>query len=326
MRVWSASRMGILALFLGIPLAGCAGLADTASLRSTPNGLSPIEAEPRLSVVTTRKPVDDAAAEPWFGSERGTQMSVAQVRLASPAQAGRFSLAAAGLVDWRISRVDIVPNLVLGDGDVLLYIHGFNQTFETATLDAARLADGLRFGGETVLFSWPSRNKLFDYIADRESATWSRDALETTLDSLVARPGLGRVNIVAHSMGAMLAIEGLRQAYAKHGERLLDRIGAIILAAPDLDMDVFSASIARMRPLATRITVITSNDDRALAVVTSLSGGARVGRAQKAKLQAYGLKVIDTSGAGWGIINHDLFLSDSAVQKVIARAIASGKG
>ena len=102
----------------------------------------------------------------------------------------RFSLAAVGLVDWRISRVDIVPNLVLGDGDVLLYIHGFNQSFETAALDAARLADGLRFGGETVLFSWPSRNKLFDYIADRESATWSRDALEATLDSLVARPGL----------------------------------------------------------------------------------------------------------------------------------------
>lgn len=318
--------MGIFALFLGIPLAGCAGLADTASLRSTPNGLSPIEAEPRLSVVTTRKPIEVATAEPWFGSERGTQMSVAQVRLASPAQAGRFSLAAVGLVDWRISRVDIVSNLALGDGDVLLYIHGFNQSFETATLDAARLADGLRFSGETVLFSWPSRNKLFDYIADRESATWSRDALETTLDSLVTRPGLGRVNIVAHSMGAMLAIEGLRQAYAKHGELLLDRIGAIILAAPDLDIDVFSSSIARMRPLAGRITVITSNDDRALAVVASLSGGARVGRAQKAKLQASGLKVIDTSGAGWGIINHDLFLSNAGVQKVIARAIELGKG
>ena len=196
-------------------------------------------------------------------------MSVAQVQLESPAQAGRFSLAATGLVDWRISRVNIVPSLVLGEGDVLLYIHGFNQLFETATLDAARLADALRFSGQTVLFSWPSRNKLFDYIADRESATWSRDALETTLDSLVTRPGVGRVNIVAHSMGAMLAIEGLRQTYARYGERLIDRIGAIILAAPDLDVDVFSASIARMRPLAARISVITSNIDRALAVVTA---------------------------------------------------------
>jgi esterase/lipase superfamily enzyme len=126
-------------------------------------------------------------------------------------------------------------------------------------------------------------------------------------------------------MGAMLAIEGLRQVYAKYGERLTDKIGAVVLAAPDLDIDAFSSSIARMRPLAGRITVITSNDDRALAVATSLSGWARVGRAQKAKLQAQGLKVIDTSGSGWGIINHDLFLSNADVQKVIARAIQIGK-
>jgi len=71
--------------------------------------------------------------------------------------------------------------------------------------------------------------------------------------------------------------------------------------------------------------VITSNDDRALAVVTNLSGGPRVGGVQKAKLKAQGLKVIDTSGAGWGIINHDLFLSNSSVQKVIASAIEAGK-
>ena len=325
MKLGSMLRVGFFALLVSSPLGGCVGLTDAVPLRSTPNGLSPIEAEPSLSVVTTRKPIDDATAEPWFGFERATRMSVAQVQLTSPAQAGRFSLAAAGLVDWRISRVNIVPSLILGEGDVLLYIHGFNQSFETATLDAARLADALRFSGRTVLFSWPSRNKLFDYIADRESATWSRDALETTLDSLVTRPGVGRVNIVAHSMGAMLAIEGLRQIYAKYGERLSDKIGAIILAAPDLDIDVFSSSIARMRPLASRISVITSNDDRALAVVTNLSGGARVGRVQKAKLQAQGLKVIDTSGAGWGIINHDLFLSNAAVQKVIALAIEGGR-
>jgi esterase/lipase superfamily enzyme len=325
MRLRSFARIRLIVVFLGIPLAGCAGLTGTAVLRSVPNGLSPIEAEPSVSVVTTRMPIKDATTEPWFGSDRATQISVAQVRLASPAQAGRFSLAATGLVDWSISQVNIVPNLALGDGDVLLYIHGFNQSFETATLDAARLADGLRFGGQTVLFSWPSHNKLFDYIADRESATWSRDALETTLDSLVTRTGPGRVHIVAHSMGAMLAIEGLRQLYAKEGAILVDRIGAIILAAPDLDPDVFSSSIARMRPLVDRMTVITSTDDRALAVATSLAGGPRVGRVQKAKLQAQGLKVIDTSGTGWGIVNHDLFLSNAGVLKVIARAIETGR-
>ena len=72
-----------------------------------------------------------------------------------------------------------------GTRDVLLYVHGFNSSFETAALDAARLSDALKFRGDTVLFSWPSRDSVFDYLADRESALWSRDALEDTLDNLI---------------------------------------------------------------------------------------------------------------------------------------------
>lgn len=97
MKFASMLRVGFFALLVSSPLGGCAGLSDAVPLRSTPNGLSPIEAQPTLSVVTTRKPIDDATAEPWFGPERATRMSVAQVQLESPAQAGRFSLAATGL-------------------------------------------------------------------------------------------------------------------------------------------------------------------------------------------------------------------------------------
>ena len=64
---------------------------------------------------------------------------------------------------------------------MLIYVHGFNQTFETAALDAARLSEGIRFRGDTMLFSWPSKASLFDYGYDRESAMWSRDALERVL-------------------------------------------------------------------------------------------------------------------------------------------------
>jgi hypothetical protein len=34
-----------------------------------------------------------------------------------------------------------------------------------------------------------------------------------------------------------------------------------------------------------------------------------------------GLRVIDASQEGWGIVNHDLFLSNSHVRQVIRRAI-----
>ena len=89
--------------------------------------------------------------------------------------------------------------------------------------------------GDTVLFSWPSRNKLLDYISDRESALWSRDALETALDSLGANPNVGRVHIVAHSMGSMLTVEGLRQLHARHGDRLADEAQHVPLHAVGAD-------------------------------------------------------------------------------------------
>jgi esterase/lipase superfamily enzyme len=316
----------LLPLLAAVCLAGCASLpgAPVAGRDGTP--AADIATQPTLSVVTTRKPVNDARAAPWFGSERGSQMSIALVRLASPALAGRFSLASAGLVGWQIESVEKVPMLTVGVGgtrrDVLLYVHGYNQTFASATLDAARLSDSLNFHGDTVLFSWPSRNKLLDYISDRESAIWSRDALETTFESLLANPNIGRVHIVAHSMGSMLTVEGLRQIHARHGDAGVEKIGAVVFAAPDIDVDGFSSSVRRLGDLSQRMTVVTSADDRALAVASRLAGGSRVGSAEKARLEALGIRVIDASGLGWGLINHDLFLSNSQVQKVIAEAIA----
>ena len=44
-------------------------------------------------------------------------------------------------------------------------------------------AQRAEFHGETMLFAWPSRAKLLDYGYDRESAMWSRDALDRVLGS-----------------------------------------------------------------------------------------------------------------------------------------------
>jgi hypothetical protein len=47
----------------------------------------------------------------------------------------------------------------------------------------------------------------------------------------------------------------------------------------------------------------------------------RVGAAEKAAIERLGVRVIDASDTGWGIINHDLFLSNEEVQRVIRRSI-----
>jgi esterase/lipase superfamily enzyme len=164
---------------------------------------------------------------------------------------------------------------------------------------------------------------LFDYVYDRESAMWSRDAFESVLDTAIMGSENNRVHIVAHSMGTMLALESLRQLYAHRGDAMLERTGAVIFAAPDIDMDVFTSSIQRIGPLAGKITIITAANDRALALSRRLAGGvARVGAAEKARLEKLGLRVIDASEKGWGLINHDLFLTNKEVRQVVRRAIA----
>ena len=116
--------------------------------------------------------------------------------------------------------------------------------------------------------------------------------------------------------------ETCRELYARYGDTVNGKIGAVVFAAPDIDMDVFTSAISRIGPLAGKITVITSTNDRALALSGRLAGGmTRVGAAEKAAIERLGVRVIDASDTGWGIINHDLFLSNEEVQRVIRRSI-----
>lgn len=289
---------------------------------------SALSSDPTLLITTTRKPVNDGREDPWFGPERASKMTVARAKLKPPGS-GRFSLAAAGLDDWSLGEVEPVSqgvgnllNETSGGPDVLIYVHGFKQTFETAALDAAHLSDGIMFQGRTMVFSWPSKAGLFDYAYDRESAMWSRDEFEGVLQSIVTTQGPGRVHIVAHSMGTMLTLESLRQLHAAFGDSVAGKIGAVVFAAPDIDMDVFTSSIKRLGPLAGKITVIAATNDRALAISSEIAGGiTRVGAAEKAQIEALGVRVIDASEAGWSIINHDAFLSNADVRQAIRRSI-----
>jgi esterase/lipase superfamily enzyme len=315
---------GLACVGSALALGSCADLGATGALFDA----SSLSADPTLLVATTRKLVNAGHAKPWFGPERASTMTLARAKLLPPNES-RLSLTSVGLADWRLDAVEPASGEVSdllaqtgGGGDVLIYVHGFMQTFEKSALDAARLSDAIRFRGQTLLFSWPSKAGLFDYGYDRDSAMWSRDDLERVLHSIVTAPGAGRIHIVAHSMGTMLTLESLRELYAQYGDSVADRIGAVVLAAPDIDMDVFSAAINHIGPLARKITVITATNDRALALSGRIAGGmTRVGAAEKTTIERLGVRVIDASQAGWGIVNHDLFLWNDDVQQMIRRSI-----
>jgi esterase/lipase superfamily enzyme len=163
------------------------------------------------------------------------------------------------------------------DGRVLIFVHGFNVTFESAVYHYAQLVHDAAPKAAPVLFTWPSRGSVTAYVYDRESANYSRDALEDLLRLAARSPDVHEVTLFAHSMGTWLAMEALRQ-YAIREGRVDPKIDNVILAAPDLDVDVFLRQFAALGPSRPHFTFLVSRDDHALAVSKILAGGVtRVG-------------------------------------------------
>ncbi|MCC2654225.1 MAG: hypothetical protein K0Q60_4391 [Microvirga sp.] len=318
---FSFSRLAIIGL-AGIALSGCVG--DDSALVSPASFKIGLSKDPKLLVATTRLPVGDPPRKPWFSSERSADMIFAEARLTPPSDSflgsGSWNIAKVENVD-RSNAAQAFAQAAFGR-DLLLYIHGYKESFETAATSTVDLSEGIKFAGVTGLFTWPSAASTFSYVADRESAMWSRDSLEDLLTAIAKTPSGGRIHIVAHSMGTLLTLETLRMLRASGGESAMERIGAVVLAAPDIDIDLFARGLERLGSDAKKITVISSTNDRALAVSSRLAGGiVRAGAADRERLEALGVRVADASEFGGGIINHDLFLSNKEVQQVVKRAI-----
>ncbi|MBA1158124.1 alpha/beta hydrolase [Microvirga mediterraneensis] len=319
--LFPVSRLALVCL-ASLALSGCIG--EDSALTSPVSSQVGLARDPKLLVATTRLPVGDPPRKPWFSSERSPDLVFAEARLKPPSDS------LIGGSGWSIAKVE---NLDHGNAaqtfaqaafghNLLLYIHGYRESFETAATSTIDLSEGIKFAGVTGLFTWPSAASTFSYVADRESAMWSRDALEDLLTAIAKTPSGGRIHIVAHSMGTLLTLETLRMLRASGGESAMDRIGAVVLAAPDIDIDLFARGLERLGPDAKKITVISSTNDRALAVSSRLAGGiVRAGAADRDRLEALGVRVADASEFGSGIINHDIFLTNKEVQQVIKRAI-----
>ncbi|HEV2563475.1 MAG TPA: alpha/beta hydrolase [Microvirga sp.] len=311
-----------LACLASLALSGCLG--EESALTSPVSSQVGLARDPKLLVATTRLPVGDPPRKPWFSSERSADLIFAEARLTPPSDSfigsSRWSIAKVENVD-RGNAAQTFAQAAFGH-NLLLYIHGYRESFETAATSTIDLSEGIKFAGVTGLFTWPSAASTFSYVADRESAMWSRDALEDLLTAIAKTPSGGRIHIVAHSMGTLLTLETLRMLRASGGESAMERIGAVVMAAPDIDIDLFARGLERLGPDAKKITVISSTNDRALAVSSRLAGGIiRAGAADRERLESLGVRVADASEFGGGIINHDLFLTNKEVQQVIKRAI-----
>jgi esterase/lipase superfamily enzyme len=168
---------------------------------------------------------------------------------------------------------------------VLVFVHGFNNRFDDAVYRFSQIVHDSGSPAVPILFTWPSRGelKLRAYTYDRESANYSRDALEALLDDIASNPNVAEINVVAHSMGNWVTLEALRSRSIR-AKRGTDKIKNVFLVAPDVDTDVFRTQIQRIGTPRPRISLFVSQDDKALALSQTIWGGVpRLGEIDPAK-------------------------------------------
>lgn len=215
---------------------------------------------------------------------------------------------------------------------VLVFVHGFNNKFSDAVFRFAQIVHDS--GAEVVplLFTWPSRGSLWAYGYDRESTTVSRDGLEHVLTMLAHDPKVGEVTILSHSMGNMLTLETLRQM-AIRNRRLPPKIANVMLAAPDVDIDVFRSEISDIPDPRPNFTLLLSRDDHALAVSRRVWGDlARLGAIDpeeepyRSELAALKVTTIDlTHHETDDPLNHGKFASSPELVRLIGGRLETDK-
>jgi esterase/lipase superfamily enzyme len=136
-----------------------------------------------------------------------------------------------------------------GTSSALLFVHGFDTSFEDAIFQLAQITWDTQYAGVPIAFSWPSKGNidplkhpdqaLLAYNYDKDSARYSQGAFLDVLHLLQTSAHVSKVYIVAHSMGNQIVVNSIDQANYRGEEHLLTEV---ILAAPDVDWDTFKLS------------------------------------------------------------------------------------
>jgi esterase/lipase superfamily enzyme len=205
----------------------------------------------------------------------------------------------------------------VADGDVLLFIHGYNTGFESAVLRSAQLVHDLKFPGKGLTFSWPSAGALSKYTADEAQAEKSIPALVEVFRflSTPAAPGAGagagergpvrKIHVIVHSMGNRVFLGAVRQHELESRVRPPRKIfGHVALAAPDVDAATFAALLPSVLRQSDTTTLYYCQSDRALLASQTLHMNKPVGLGP---FFADGLDTINCDNANTSLLGHDYY-------------------
>lgn len=334
---------------LGIVLAAAFVLAACGA-RPEAGFLSPVTetqvgaATHTILVATTRKRDDRSGT--LFNGERAERLDFARIAVSVPPnhEVGQIEWASTAPGDPKTNFVTRQASYLDGDKAfvqalnaqlaslpkgkrrVFLFVHGYNTMFAEGLYRFAQVVHDSKMPAVPVLFTWASRGQLAQYVYDNNSATAARDDLERTI-RLVFASNADEVNLMAHSMGNWVTVEALRQIKMTGGLPQTSKFGQLILAAPDIDIDVFKAQMRRFGKPKKPFIIVLSKDDKALGLSNFLAGGqARLGAdADAAELTELGALVIDmTEVKALDSSNHGKFAQLAVIAPQLQQALERG--
>jgi esterase/lipase superfamily enzyme len=349
-QLWNARLFSTLTFALAtLVLASCGGRPQGVLLpvTATAAGTSHVN----LLVATTRAALPLRQSE-MFSGERAPTISFADITVSIPPDAARDI----GEVQWPASlpgnparefvttkteNIDLqtikarFAQRIGGPqarGKAIVFVHGYNSRFEDAVFRFAQIIHDSKAPGLPILFTWPSRGEFLAYAYDRESANYSRDALEQVLQTLAADPRVSEIGVLAHSMGNWVTMEALRTMALRSG-RIHPKIANVMLAAPDLDVDVFQTQLRALGDKRPAMTLFVSQDDRALQASRRFWGDVpRVGSINpeeqpfKDRAAAAKITVVDLTKLKSGDpLAHGKFAQSPDVVRFIGQRLVAGQ-
>ncbi len=194
----------------------------------------------------------------------------------------------------------LAPWLDAGATDVLIYVHGFNNTFDDAV---RRTAELWHFTGRRMVpiaYTWPAGAGLSiqGYSRDRESSEFTVMHLKLLVMILSRSERVERIHVVSHSRGTDVAASMVRELHLEQGRgqngmapvREAFKLHTLVMAAPDLDREVFNQRFVSENAISApeRFVMYFSRRDSALGLASWLLRSAgRMGRLRLEDFERY---------------------------------------
>ena len=250
----------------------------------------------------------------------------ATVELASKARITSYDPPLAGNPGLLPGRFDSeVRSQISSAHPLIVYIHGFNNTFATAAHRAAIFAHELQpdAAERPAIYSWASASKALAYPKDEETALLNQENIRRFLTGLHRDDVTTPAVLIGHSLGARALTYGLRDIFLIRAGQIDPRrpmFAHLILLEPDVNRLYFRQNIARARALCGHVTIYASSRDRALGLSTFLHNYPRLGELSDSL--AGKIDVIDASAVRSDLFGHSY---DQPVLFEDIRALIRGK-